>query len=63
MSEARVVTDPAANAKLAKKTQGGRRADARDDLAAATILAVAEGIRHWPVAKPRRRRGVYLRRI
>ena len=28
MSEARVVTDPAANAKLAKKTQGGRRADA-----------------------------------
>ena len=45
MSEARVVTDPAANAKLAKKTQGGRRADARDDLAAASILAVAEGTR------------------
>ena len=45
MGEARVVTDPAANSKLAKKTQGGRRSDARDDLAAAAILAVAEGTR------------------
>ena len=45
MAEARVATDPAANAKLAKRTQGGRRANARDDAVAAAILAVAEGIR------------------
>ena len=55
MSEARVVTDPAANAKLAKKTQGGRRADARDDLAAAAILAVAEGTRRAVETRPERR--------
>ena len=54
MSEARVITDPAANAKLAKKTQGGRRADARDDLAAAAILAVAEGTRRQAFPRPRR---------
>ncbi len=41
MSEARVVTDPAGNAKLAKRTEGGRRRAARDDAAAAAILAVA----------------------
>lgn len=45
MAEARVVTDPSANAKLAKKTQGGRRAIARDDAAAAAILAVSVGCR------------------
>ena len=45
MAEARVVTDPSANAKLAKQTQGGRRANARDDAVAAAILAVAEGMR------------------
>ena len=45
MSEARVVTDPAANSKLAKQTQGGRRSRARDDVAAAAILAVAGGWR------------------
>ena len=45
MAEARVATDPAANAKLAKRTQGGRRANARDDAVAAAILAVAEGVR------------------
>lgn len=45
MAEARVVSDPAGNAKLAKGTQGGRRANARDDAAAAAILAVAEGSR------------------
>ena len=45
MAEARVVTDPAGNSKLSKGTQGGRRARARDDAAAAAILAVAEGQR------------------
>ena len=41
---ARVVSDPAGNVKLAKATEG-RRAGARDDSAAACILAVAEGMR------------------
>ena len=45
MSEARVLTDPAGNAKLAKSGEGGRRSTARDDAAAASILAVAEGDR------------------
>ena len=45
MSEARAVGDPAGNWKLAKHTQGGRRAAARDDAAAAAVLAVAEGRR------------------
>ncbi len=45
MSEARVVGDPAGNEKLSKLTQGGRRARARDDAAAAAILAVAAGMR------------------
>ena len=43
--EARTVDDPAGNHKLAKSTQGGRRAHARDDAAAASIIAVAEGMR------------------
>lgn len=45
MSEARVVGDTAGNEKLAKGAAGGRRAYARDDAAAAAILAVAEGER------------------
>ena len=46
MREARTVGDPAAgNWKLAKKQEGGRRANARDDAAAALVLAVAEGAR------------------
>ena len=53
MAEARTVSDPAGNAKLAKHNQGGRRVRARDDAAAAAILAVAEGVRQ-PMA-PRRR--------
>ena len=44
MAEARVVTDPAGNSKLAKGGEG-RRMRARDDAAAATILAVACGTR------------------
>ena len=45
MSEARVVSDPAGNWKLAKSTQGGRRRRAKDDAAAAAILAIALGTR------------------
>ena len=45
MAEARVVGDPAGNWKLSKATQGGRRAHARDDAAAAAILAVSAGMR------------------
>lgn len=45
MSEARVVGDPAGNEKLSKLTQDGRRARARDNAAAAAILAVAAGMR------------------
>ena len=41
MSEARVVMDPAGNSKLSKNAGGGRRLNARDDAAAAAILAVA----------------------
>ena len=57
MSEAVCVMDPAGNAKLAKSTEGGRRLRARDDAAAASILAVGLAAR-----QPKRRngRGVYL---
>ena len=47
LKEARVVTDPAGNTKLAKATEGGRRRRARDDAAAAAILAVSAGYRKW----------------
>ena len=56
LSEARTVTDVAGSAKLAKGTQGGRRKLARDDVAAAAILAVAEGDRRGiPESGPRLR--------
>lgn len=45
MREARVTSDPSGNTKLAKGTQGGRRLEAKDDITAASILAVAEGVR------------------
>ena len=45
MSEARTLADPAGNEKLAKQTEGGRRLRARDDAAAAAIVAVALGTR------------------
>ena len=54
MGEARTISDPAGNSKLSKKTEGGRRAKARDDAAAAAILAVAIGARR---AKRPPRRG------
>ena len=57
MREARVKSDPAGNVKLCKKNEGGRRQLARDDVAAAAIIAVAEGARMGAVsAAPRRRR-------
>ena len=55
MAEARTISDPAGNAKLAKGAQGGRRLRARDDAAAAAILAVSMASR-----QPKPRRGVYL---
>ena len=57
MSEARVICDPAGNEKLSKQGQGGRRRNARDDAAAATILAVSEGSRRKLVTS---NSGVYL---
>ena len=54
MSEARAVGDPAGNWKLAKRTQGGRRSQARDDAAAAAIVAVAAGRRRWASSRGRR---------
>ena len=56
MGEARVLIDPAGNAKLAKRAEGGRRSTARDDAAAAAILAVAAGARRATAPPPRRRR-------
>ena len=55
MSAARVVSDPSGNSKLAKSTEGGRRARSRDDAAAAAILAVAAGRRRAssPARAPR----------
>ena len=52
MAEAHTVSDPAGNAKLSKGSQGGRRVRARDDAAAAAILAVAAGVRHPVGARP-----------
>ena len=45
--------DPAGNVKLAKMTEGGRRLRARDDAAAAAILAVAQGRRMPDAPAPR----------
>ena len=53
MAEARTVSDPAGNAKLSKGSQGGRRLRARDDAAAAAILAVGVGSRQG--YRPQRR--------
>ena len=45
LADARIVTDPAGNSKLAKRGEGGRRGAAKDDAVAAAILAVASGDR------------------
>ena len=55
MGDARTLIDPAGNAKLAKGTEGGRRLRARDDAAAAGVLAVGLAER-----QPKRRAGVYI---
>ena len=63
MSEARTISDPAGNEKLSKSTEGGRRKRAKDDAAAAAILAVAVGYRKWHAkgaAVPRRRRSAVV---
>ena len=60
MAEAVVQMDAAGNSKLAKGAQSGRRQAARDDAAAAAILAVAEGERIRAAEEHRPRRGVYL---
>lgn len=54
VSEARTAMDVAGNAKLAKQSEAGRRLRARDDAAAAAILAVAMGARGRPATRPRR---------
>ena len=45
MMEAVVIANPSGDVKLAKSTEGGRRHRAKDDAAAAAVLAVAHGIR------------------
>ena len=58
LSEAKTVSDSAANDKLAKGSEGQRRRRGRDDMAAAIILAVAEGTRREaekPVSRGRYR--------
>ena len=45
MAEARTMSDPAGNAKLCKSVEGQRRFRAKDDAAAAALLAVSAGER------------------
>ena len=45
LSEARTIGNPAGDYKLAKGSEGGRRKRGRDDAAAASLIAVAEGQR------------------
>lgn len=59
MAEARVAIDPSGNAKLAKGAEGGRRVRAKDDAAAASILAVSAGVRLWRDSTPASH-GVFL---
>ena len=53
IGEARTLSDPAGNSKLAKGSEGGRRLRARDDAAAAAILAVGLAAR-----QPKRRTSI-----
>ena len=54
LSEAKTISDSASNEKLAKAGEGQHRRRGRDDLAAAIVLAVAEGQRRQ-AAKPQPR--------
>ncbi len=56
VSEARTISDTAGNEKLAARSQGGRRYMAKDDAAAAAILAVAIGYRRWHAKTPAKQR-------
>ena len=58
MAEARTISDPSGNQKLAKSSEGGRRMRAKDDASAAAILAVSAGIRSGLHLAPRG--GVYM---
>ena len=60
LAEARVTSDASGNSKLSKGAQGGRRLRARDDSAAAAILAVAEGFRRWHGGTTKRPRWRYV---
>ena len=53
---ARTISDPAGNQRLCKGSEGGRRMRARDDAAAASILAVSLAERN----PPRESSGIYL---
>ena len=53
MAEARTISDPSGNQKLAKGSEGGRRMRAKDDASAAAILAVSAGVRQPAKPKPR----------
>ena len=57
MAAARTLSDPSGNTKLSKATEGGRRLRARDDAAAAAILAVSLGARR--TRKSKQSSGVY----
>ena len=57
MAAARTLSDPSGNTKLSKATEGGRRLKARDDAAAAAILAVSLGARRTRTSK--RSSGIY----
>lgn len=61
LSEAKTVTDMSSNEKLAKSGEGQHRRRGRDDLAAAIILAIAEGTRR-EAAQPKARK-LYRGRI
>ena len=50
-AEARTLSDPAGNEKLAKQSEAGRRRNARDDAVAACILAVGFGYRDFQNAQ------------
>lgn len=55
MSAARTISDAAGNRKLAKHIEGGRHAGARDDAAAAAVLAVAVSVSRKRLRKTARR--------
>ena len=57
--EAVTMANPAGDEKLAKATQNGRRLRARDDSAAAAILAIGEAQRRWPDGAPEVDHSIY----